>query len=142
MFGTKGPIQAKTPAYFIDLTIKKGTEYEHVIPKGWNCMVICHQGQMTVQDIKKVEKGGAVVFEQSVNDELLKFSSMHDETRFILLAGQPMNEPIAAQGPFVLNEREELYKAFEDYQRGKNGFEGADTWQSDIQNLRFKSKTY
>lgn len=97
---------------------------------------------MTVQDSKMIERGGAVVYEQSVSDEVLKFSSLHDETRFILLAGQPMNEPIAAQGPFVLNEREELYKAFEDYQRGKNGFEGADTWQSDIQNLRFKSKTY
>lgn len=42
VFGTKGPIQAKTPAYFIDLTIKKGTDYEHIIPKGWNCMAICH----------------------------------------------------------------------------------------------------
>jgi redox-sensitive bicupin YhaK (pirin superfamily) len=39
-----------------------------------------------------------------------------------------LNEPIAAQGPFVLNEKEELYKAFEDYQTAKNGFEGADTW--------------
>jgi hypothetical protein len=41
-----------------------------------------------------------------------------------MLAGKPINEPIAAQGPFVLNEKNELYKAFDDYQCGKNGFEG------------------
>ena len=58
-----------------------------------------------------------------------------------MLAGKPLDEPIAAQGPFVLNEKEELYRAFDDYQRGKNGFEGASTWQSEIQNLRYKSKT-
>ena len=53
---------------------------------------------------------------------------LENDTRFIMLAGKPLDEPIAAQGPFVLNEREELHKAFEDYQRGKNGFEGANTW--------------
>ena len=47
-----------------------------------------------------------------------------------MLAGKPLNEPIAAHGPFVLNEKAELYKAFEDYQSGKNGFEGANKWQS------------
>jgi hypothetical protein len=58
-----------------------------------------------------------------------------------MLAGKPLNEPIAAQGPFVLNERDELRKAFEDYTRGMNGFEGAPDWNSEIQNLRYKSRT-
>ena len=133
VFGVKGPITARTPAYFIDFVLQPGTEYEHVIPKEWNCMVICHQGSMTLQGSTKIEKGGAAVFDASQTaDEVLKFSIQHNETRFVMLAGKPLNEPIAAQGPFVLNEREELLKAFEDYQRGKNGFEGADEWQSTI----------
>ena len=42
VFGVKGPVTARTPAYFIDLTMQEGTEYEHVIPKEWNAMIICH----------------------------------------------------------------------------------------------------
>ena len=105
-------------------------------------MIIVHQGSVTIQESQKVSKGSAAVMTPSnESDELLKFKVGANETRFIMLAGQPLNEPIAAQGPFVLNEREELYRAFEDYQTAKNGFEGADTWQSDIKNLRYKSKT-
>jgi hypothetical protein len=45
VFGVKGPVSARTPAYFIDFVIhKKNTEYKHVIPKGWNSMIVCHQG--------------------------------------------------------------------------------------------------
>lgn len=58
-----------------------------------------------------------------------------------MLAGQPLNEPIAAKGPFVLNEEKELRQAFDDYRFGKNGFEGSNIWESEIQNLRYRSKT-
>jgi redox-sensitive bicupin YhaK (pirin superfamily) len=115
VFGVKGPVEAKTPTYYIDMQIKKGQDYEHVIPKGWNSMVVVHQGQMILQDNSKVKvsKSDCAVFEQNNDqDEIIKFSSLSDETRFMLLAGQPMNEPIAAQGPFVLNEREQLVQAF------------------------------
>tara|TARA_B110000285_G_C14791341_1_gene453152 strand:- start:132 stop:374 length:243 start_codon:yes stop_codon:yes gene_type:complete len=80
-------------------------------------MIICHQGQMELQGNKKIGKGFAAVMEQSSSaDEIIKFKVSQAETRFMLLAGKPLNEPIAAQGPFVLNEKEELYQAFEDYQ--------------------------
>lgn len=58
-----------------------------------------------------------------------------------MLAGKPLNEPIAAMGPFVLNERAELERAYDDFQLAKNGFEGADKWKSDIKDLRFKART-
>ena len=49
-----------------------------------------------------------------------------------MLAGQPLNEPIAARGPFVLNEEKELRQAFDDYRLGRNGFEGSNVWESEI----------
>lgn len=106
-------------------------------------MLICHKGSFSVQDSKdKIETGNSVVFTPNNNtDELVKLNIHKDDTRIVMLAGKPLNEPIAAQGPFVLNEKEELYKAFEDYQNGKNGFEGSQTWKSDIRNLPFKNKT-
>jgi redox-sensitive bicupin YhaK (pirin superfamily) len=125
----KGLITTRTPAFFIDINIDAGTKYEHIIPEGWNCMIIVHQGSLKVQDTEKVSSGGACVFTKKANDEeKLIFEGLQNGTRFIMLAGKPLDEPIAAQGPFVLNEREELHQAFDDYQRGKNGFEGAATW--------------
>ena len=58
-----------------------------------------------------------------------------------MLAGQPLNEPIAQHGPFIMNKREELYTAFDDFQEGKNGFEGAPQWESKIKNMKYKSRT-
>ena len=116
VFGVKGPITARTPAYFIDFVIKKGTTYQHVIPAEWNSMILCHQGQVTVQGTKRLATGHCAVFNPSSSkDEALKFEVLEDDTRFIMLAGKPLNEPIAARGPFVLNTEKQLHEAFDDY---------------------------
>ena len=44
-----------------------------------------------------------------------------NSTKFILVAGKPLNEPVARGGPFVMNTKEEILQAFEDYQSGKMG---------------------
>ena len=46
VFGVKGPIEAITPAYYIDFTINKNKSYEHLIPKGWNAMIVVHDGSV------------------------------------------------------------------------------------------------
>jgi hypothetical protein len=46
-------------------------------------------------------------------------------SRFILLSGQPLNEPCVLYGPFVMNTRDQIAQAFDDYQTGTIGFEGA-----------------
>lgn len=48
--------------------------------------------------------------------------------KFVLIGGQPLNEPIYQHGPFVLNTKQQVYKAFSDYQNGVNGFQNADNW--------------
>jgi redox-sensitive bicupin YhaK (pirin superfamily) len=53
-----------------------------------------------------------------------------EETRFILLAGEPLNQPIYQHGPFVLNTQAQAREAIMDYQLGRNGFEKAPGWQS------------
>jgi redox-sensitive bicupin YhaK (pirin superfamily) len=48
VLGVKGPIEAIVPTYFIDFYFQKEKEYEHVIPKGWNSMMICHRGKFSI----------------------------------------------------------------------------------------------
>ncbi|MEK9906007.1 MAG: pirin-like C-terminal cupin domain-containing protein, partial [Rhodospirillales bacterium] len=51
----------------------------------------------------------------------LLLNGHEDGGRFLLLAGKPLNEPVARYGPFVMNTKEELISAFEDYQAGRIG---------------------
>lgn len=53
----------------------------------------------------------------------------------MLIGGQPLNEPVVNYGPFVMNTNTQIQQTFIDYQTGKNGFEGADQWESKIQEL-------
>ena len=50
VFGVKGPVLARTPTYFIDFIFDKvGLTYEHVIPAGWNSLIVCYEGSLKVQ---------------------------------------------------------------------------------------------
>lgn len=48
VFGVKGPIDARTPAFFIDFFMKDGKKYSHTIPKLWNSMIIVHEGKLKI----------------------------------------------------------------------------------------------
>jgi redox-sensitive bicupin YhaK (pirin superfamily) len=85
--------------------------------------------------------GNSVVFKISdTSDETIKITSLEADTKLILLAGRPINEPVAWHGPFVMNTEEELAQAFSDYKNGKNGFEGSRSWKSKIKNLKYGTK--
>merc|ERR1719468_892421 len=78
---------------------------------------------------KVIKAHHTVVF--SKEGEYLKFENKGSNlARFVLISGQPINEPIVQHGPFVMNTREEITQTMEDYQEGKNGFEMAHKWKS------------
>lgn len=54
----------------------------------------------------------------------------------MLLAGKILNEPIKWYGPFVLSDDEQVHECIQDYQQGKNGFESAVGWKSEIRKLQ------
>lgn len=61
-------------------------------------------------------------------EELRMEAAAAEEVRILLIAGEPLREPVARHGPFVMNTWEEIEQAFQDYQSGKLGrIEGADT---------------
>ena len=71
-------------------------------------MIVLYSGSIKVQDSETVYKAvNAIVYQNSPDaDEELRITIQEAETKFILLAGKPLNEPIANYGPFVLNTAE------------------------------------
>ena len=77
----------------------------------------------------------AVFMEISDSDQLFVAKGLEENNKFLLVSGLPLNEPIAAYGPFVMNTNNEIRAAFDDYHNSKNGFEGSNTWNSEIKQL-------
>jgi len=134
--GVKGPIHARTPAIYLDVEMAPKTTFEQVIPKGWNGFSYIYKGQAYYGENKqKVVQNGCAVLKKDDN-EVLVIETQDEPAKFIIIAGEPMNEPIVSYGPFVLSSQDQLEKTFEDYHHGKNGFEDAPGWESEIQHLR------
>jgi len=115
-FGTAGPIHGvATQPLMLDVTLPPGTSVEIDVPEGHNGFVhVFDGGARFGEDGRKVRKGQLAVLGQK--GKLHARSS--NGGRFLLLAGKPINEPVARYGPFVMNTRDELMQAFADYRSG------------------------
>lgn len=110
VLGQQSAIYTRTPAFYAMFELNKGHSYTHEIPKKWNSIVICFEGSLALQDGKQI-LGPSCCCQFKINktqNERVKIESLQNGTKFLMLAGQPLNEPIAHYGPFVLNEKREL----------------------------------
>ena len=74
-------------------------------------------------------------------EEDIEIRTTSERARFLILAGRPLNEPIANYGPFVLNSNEQLQQAFDDFHSAKNGFENARNWRSQIRDMKHRGRS-
>ena len=118
----------RTPASFIDFKLQTGSTLRHPMIPGWNSLLYVLDGRVTVAGASFGVKDTVVL---TTEEPLLEVRA-EKEARFILLSGEPINEPIVQYGPIVMNTREQIVQAFDDYYKGRNGFEGAPTWRSQL----------
>ncbi len=122
--GTRGPVEhiAAQPVYF-DVTLAANHRFEQPLDTNHAAFVFVIDGEITVHGItaNTVIKNQLAVLDSGAE---LKISA-HDDSRFLLIAGQPFQEPVARYGPFVMNTREEIDQAFRDYRSGSFGQIGA-----------------
>lgn len=127
---------AYTPVWLLDMTIRPGGRISQPLPEGWNAFAYTLAGTTIFgsNDATRVVKEfHNVVFDQAGGYvEASVPDNAESESRFILVAGQPLDQKVVQYGPFVLTSQEEVYQAMLDYQTASNGFERVRGWESEI----------
>lgn len=127
---------AYTPVWLLDVEVKPGGSFAQPLPKGWNAFAYQLEGSALFGsgDAKtKVDQYHNCVFEQEGDTVVVEVpADAAENARFVLIAGQVLDQKVVQYGPFVLNTPEEVRSALMDYQFHMNGFERAKDWQSEI----------
>jgi quercetin 2,3-dioxygenase len=116
--GQKGPAHTVTPIELYDLELVAGHRAELNLPDGHNTSIFVVQGLVSVNGSR--DAGEAELFVCRRNGSLVAIEAKSD-SRILLMSGEPIDEPIARHGPFVMNTKAELVQAVNDYQAGKMG---------------------
>lgn len=114
----KGAASTFTPIHLQNLKLNKGAKAEFSFPANYNTALLVIEGTLKINETEIVQTDHFVLFENQ--GEYFTVEAIEDTVAFVL-SGEPINEPIVAQGPFVLNTRAQLIQAFEDFNRGKFG---------------------
>ncbi|WLT33372.1 pirin family protein [Geothrix sp. PMB-07] len=114
--GITGPTQTPAQIAYAHLELEPGARFEHVIPAGWLTAVVPLHGAVRVEGTAVAADTVALLGE----GEALAVEAS-EPASLMLLAGQPLGEPIAHYGPFVMNTRAEIEQAILDYQQGRMG---------------------
>lgn len=127
---------AYTPVWLLDVTIRPGGSLQQSLPAKWNAFLYTLAGQVIIgpaNDARVVNEYHNVVLGQDgdVLDVKVDADAAKD-SRFIVVAGLPLDQDIIQYGPFVVSKQEDIRKAIRDYQTYSNGFERAFGWESEI----------
>ena len=112
--GTVGPGQSHTPVLILDIQLLENSELTIPLTDGWNVFSFIYEGDVFAG--QKLSKGQLAVYEK---DGDVDFKTKDNKARIFFAAGEPLNEPVARGGPFVMNTRGEVLQAFEDFQNGQ-----------------------
>ncbi|KAL0848398.1 hypothetical protein Bca101_021645 [Brassica carinata] len=123
--GIKSPYYTTTPIMFLDFTLKPGSQTHQTVPESWTAFAYVLEGDEGVfgsLNSLAIQAHHVVVFGPGDLVSVWNKSTSR-ALRFLLIAGEPIGEPLVQCGPFVMSSQDEIDIAFEDYQNAKNGFE-------------------
>lgn len=115
--GHTGPAQTHTPMNVWDVRLLAGAEAALPQPDGWTTLLLVQAGTVTVNG-QEVTEGRLVTLSRDGRDLTLTASS---DARVLLMAGEPIDEPVVGYGPFVMNIHAEIQQAINDFNSGRFG---------------------
>jgi quercetin 2,3-dioxygenase len=116
--GHAGPAKTFTPINLWDVSLRAGKSVELPLPDSHTTALLVLGGAVVANGEREAPEGGLAMFARKGDAITLKAIS---EALLLVMDGEPIAEPIVGQGPFVMNSRAEIEKAFEDYQSGRMG---------------------
>ena len=123
--GTTGPIsQPATDPTYLDIALEPGAEFTQTLPADYAAFLYVFEGSLQVgappeTSVLRTHELGVLGEGGEIRLQGVAAGAGGGVARAILVAGRPLREPVAKYGPFVMNTREELQQAFEDFQRGR-----------------------
>ncbi|KAG7995235.1 hypothetical protein I3843_01G098100 [Carya illinoinensis] len=128
--GVRSSVYTRTPTMYLDFTLNPGAQVHQKIPESWNSFVYIIEGEGVFGSSNSSPVAAHNLLVLGPGDGVSVWNRSSKKLRFVLIGGQPLNEPVAQYGPFVMNSQAEISRAIEDYQYFKNGFELARSWRS------------
>ena len=117
--GIDGAVQRpRTEPLYLDLHLLPGARFEQPLDPALNAFVYVYRGALQVGETPVPQQRMAILANTAGSDGVV-LQAADTPTRALLIAGRPLNEPIAQYGPFVMNTRDELMQAVEDFQAGR-----------------------
>ena len=118
--GVAGAVQrdATQPTY-LDIRLEPGASFEQALPESHNAFVYVYRGALRFDTGCLVPSGRMAILANTAGSDGVRLTASEEGARVILVAGQPLGEPIAQYGPFVMNTEGELLQAVRDFQAGK-----------------------
>jgi quercetin 2,3-dioxygenase len=106
-----------TEPLYLDLEFPKGASFAQALPASHNAFVYVYRGELEIGGTHVPLQRMAILKNDAESDGVVLKSSA--STRALLIAGKPLNEPIAQYGPFVMNTNDEIFEAVQDFQSGR-----------------------
>jgi redox-sensitive bicupin YhaK (pirin superfamily) len=117
--GMKGPAFTFSPVNLFNAKLIKGSKAGFSFNKNYNTGMLVIEGEIKINDSKTAPENHFVLFGHDGEDIVIEAV---EKSVILILSGEPIHEPIASYGPFVMNTEAEIKQAYEDYNNGKFGY--------------------
>uniref|UniRef100_A0A0E0ETE7 Pirin C-terminal domain-containing protein n=1 Tax=Oryza meridionalis TaxID=40149 RepID=A0A0E0ETE7_9ORYZ len=129
--GVRSPVCTRTPTMYLDFTVRPHAAARQPVCATWNAFAYVLEGEGVFGGGGGGEKAGAHhLLLLGQGDGVEVWNRSDKPLRFLLIAGEPIGEPVAQLGPFVMNTEEEIDMTINDFEFSINGFEKAKHWKS------------
>jgi quercetin 2,3-dioxygenase len=125
--GVRSPVCTRTPTMYLDFTVRPRAVVRQAVCSAWNAFVYVLEGE----GVFGADKAGPHhLLLLGPGDGVEVWNKSDKPLRFLLIGGEPIGEPVAQLGPFVMNTEEEIDMTVNDFEGYVNGFEKARHWKS------------
>ncbi|MCK3655431.1 quercetin 2,3-dioxygenase [Pasteurellaceae bacterium Macca] len=116
--GTMGAASTFSPINMWDVRLNAHKSHQFAVPESHNLIILVLDGTVQINGNEIARRGELVTFERGGADVLIE---SNNESKLLILTGEPLNEPVVGYGPFVMNSKEEILQAIRDVQSGNFG---------------------